>query len=477
MALRLFRGYSPKAMLKRVQRIVLIFAVGWFCLGAGMLSADEFFAWRAADKRMDADIQALPLAEFLKKLAASTGWEIFVEPDTRHTVSAKFKNVSPGDGLRLLLGKLNFALLPHSNAPPSLFVFSTSMRDATQRILPAKGADQQEAIIRNELIVTLKPGSGTNIDDLARELGAKVVGRADELNAYRLQFDDEAAANAARQSLGSHSDVAGVDSNFLMPRPTEPFSLGLGLGEFPFTLKPNPAGADQRLIGIIDTAVNQLDPAREAFIKQRLSLAGDFAPDGNSPTHGDGMVHAVLQALNAAANDPAGSSIRLVLADVYGSRPHTTSFEVAKSILALVNDYGVNLINFSLGSSSSSEFLHQVIQRARENDVIMFGAAGNEPGTAPTYPAAYPEVLAVTAADRHGNLAPYANSGSFVELIAPGAALIPFRNQSFFISGTSVSSAYATGLAAGYSERTGTPISQIPVEMRNIIGVNTTPAR
>jgi hypothetical protein len=459
-------------MLNLGQRSILFLALGWLGLSFGLIAAQEPFAWRAADNRMDADIHSLPLPEFLEKLAASTGWEIYVEPEAEHTVSAKFKNLPPGDALKFLLGKLNFALLPQRNAPPSLFVFSTSMKEATLRILPPAVTDQKDGIIPNELIVTLKPGSGVNIDDLARQLGAKVVGRADGLNSYRLQFEDEASATAARQTLANNSDVASVDSNYLVPRPAEPFSLGFGMPGVPFNLKPNPAGADQLLVGIIDTAVNKLDSGIEAFIQQRLALAGEFTPDGLSPTHGDGMVTALLQALSAANSNPDGSSVRLILADAYGSQPHTTTFEVGQSIWALVNDHGVKLINMSLGSSGNSDFLHQIIQQAFKNDVVMFGPAGNEPGTAPTYPAAHPEVLAVTAMDRDGNLAPYANRGPFVELIAPGSTLVPFGGRSFFVNGTSVSSAYAAGFAVGYSERTGTPVNQVPAHMRNLIGVN-----
>ena len=48
----------------------------------------------------------------------------------------------------------------------------------------------------------LKPGA--KIDDLARSLGAKVIGRIDSLNAYRLQFQDQAAADTAREQLAAN---------------------------------------------------------------------------------------------------------------------------------------------------------------------------------------------------------------------------------------------------------------------------------
>jgi hypothetical protein len=82
--------------------------------------------------------------------------------------------------------------------------------------------------------------------------------------------------------------------------------------------------------------------------------------------------------------------------------------------------------------------------------VLFFGAAGNYPSTANTYPAAYPEVVAVTAGDKKGNIAPYANRGEFVDVIAPGVSVVQFNGQSFLINGTSASTAYVTGTAAAY---------------------------
>src|SRR5260370_72204 len=82
------------------------------------------------------------------------------EPSSARKVSAKFQNLEPGAALHLLLGDLNFALVPETNASPKLFVFRTSMRNAIQQVHPAKAGHGAEAkAIANELIVKLKPGA------------------------------------------------------------------------------------------------------------------------------------------------------------------------------------------------------------------------------------------------------------------------------------------------------------------------------
>jgi thermitase len=128
------------------------------------------------------------------------------------------------------------------------------------------------------------------------------------------------------------------------------------------------------------------------------------------------------------------------------------------------------VINLSLGSSSDSPFLQSVIQDVNKLNIPMFAAAGNQPVTSPFYPAAYPGVNAVTAID-NGQLAPYASRGAFISLGAPGSSVIPFGNLSFGVQGTSVSSAYTSGLAAGFLENSGDNISKMQTFLNNNFGV------
>jgi thermitase len=113
------------------------------------------------------------------------------------------------------------------------------------------------------------------------------------------------------------------------------------------------------------------------------------------------------------------------------------------------------IINLSLGTDGDTPLLHQVIKSGYDQGVIFFGAAGNLPVTTPTYPAAYTELVAVTAGDQQGRISSYANRGSFIDVIAPGSALINFQNQSFVITGTSAATAYASGMAAGLVDTSG----------------------
>lgn len=409
------------------------------------------FIRRNGNNSFDAEIDQSNLEQVLTRLATETSWLIYVEPESDRHISVKFKELHAGEALRRLLGDLNFALLPQSEGPPKLFVYRTSVQEATQLVAPPPSPVPPSAPtskrIPNELIVTLKPGKGS-IDELARRLGAKVVGSAEELNSYRLQFNDEASADSAKELLAMDPDVAQTDANFSIAPPAQMQRLQYGSPP-PFNLRPKVTTDTTRVvIGLIDTPVQPLVPNMNQFLLPPVHVAGEAAPPTDRPSHGTSMAETILQGLALASPEETGSPVRLLPVDVYGPNPQTTTFDVAKGIYAAIEG-GATLINLSMGSDGDSKFLSNLIRDSHKQGVLFFGAAGNEPLTLPTYPAAYSEVVAVTAGDRKGNLAPYANRGSFVDVIAPGMSIVQFQGQSFLVSGTSPATAYVSGTAAG----------------------------
>ncbi|MEI9962483.1 MAG: hypothetical protein WDM76_15600 [Limisphaerales bacterium] len=137
--------------------------------------------WHKTADRVDADLHGMALLPLLEEIAVEADWRVFVEPDTERTVSAKFKNLSSGEALKMLLGDLNFALVPQTNAAARLYVFRTKLENATRQVRVAKAPKR----VANELLLHIKPG--TDIDALARMLDAKITGRLDKYGVYRRQ--------------------------------------------------------------------------------------------------------------------------------------------------------------------------------------------------------------------------------------------------------------------------------------------------
>jgi hypothetical protein len=437
---KFFCSFAP---FVRFCKIILLFAL---CL-PGFARADTL-VWHKNQDRVDADVNTWDVRELLEHVAAATGWHIYLDPGAIRPVSAKFQALPSNQALHALLGDLNYLILPQTNGPSQLYVFRTSRGQATRLIVAPRKKAQP---IPNELVVTLKPGSKTKIEDLARALGAKIIGRMDAQNTYLLQFPDDAATQAARASLADNPDVASVDVNYPVDAPPTP-DVSQATGP---DLKLNPmtnSGNCQLVIGLIDTPVQtqSLPSSYTQFVKPAISVAGPNQIPATTLTHGTAMLETILPALQSKSTG-GSSSVTVLPVDVYGNNETTTTFDVANGIVQAVNA-GADIMNLSLGSTGDSQLLHNTIIQASQQGVAFFAAAGNEPVTTPTYPAAYPEVVAVSASDPSGALASYANRGSFVKIIAPGDNVVPFDGENYLVEGTSTATAIVSGMAAGLAD-------------------------
>lgn len=79
-----------------------------------------------------------------------------------------------------------------------------------------------------------------------------------------------------------------------------------------------------------------------------------------------------------------------------------------------------DIVNMSLGGLPEIPDLEAAIQFGVDRGLLFVGAAGNSSTSAPSFPAASPNVLAVSAVDAAGKLASYSNFGSWIDLAAPG---------------------------------------------------------
>lgn len=415
--------------------------------------------WHKDKGTVDAQMRHESLMPLLKSIAGESGWHVYVEPGATLDSSTKFKNLAAGDALKMLLGDLNFALVPESNSPWRLYVFRTAMKNATLSV------SAKPRHVPNELLVRVKPG--TDIEALAKMLGAKIIGRNDKYGLYQLQFTDENATDSALAQLQADSDVQSVGyNNYYDPPPSPQAVASASAPAMPLTLDPPPA-TGKVVVGLVDTAVDpqSLGSGASQFVLPEVNVAGGTDTD-SGPTHGDAMASLILQAI-ANTTGSQQTSVQVQPYDVYQSGEQTTTWEVIQGFTDAVNA-GDNPINLSLGSSDDSPTLDSLIAQAKQDGVTVFAAAGNTPTDSPYYPAADPGAVAVTALGQPGQLASYANDWDDPNMIAlPGSGVFGYDSEYWDVQGTSTSTALASGIFAGNLAAHGWTSQQILSAMQS----------
>lgn len=428
-------------------------AAFWATVFALPLHAAPDLVWRNG-KKVDASISSWPLKKVLGRLAAVSGWSVYLEPGLDETVSVKFAGVNQGEALRLMLSTVNYALVPNSKGAARLYVYKTSLNEATALVEPER-APKAKNWLANEIIVTLGKDSKVDIDKLAAELGGKVVAKSDALNAYRLQFATAEAAEAARQKLADREDLD-LQDNYGFQRPKIASSSTPSPAEL-FPIDPKPVGkGSQVTVALVDTAIQPLSGKMNDFVLPSVHVSS--APESlpNEPTHATSMAQTILNSMafakEAGTADGNLGSVRVLPIDIYGNSPTTTTFEVAQGLYKAIQSEA-QVINLSLGGTGDSPMVEYLLEMAKKKQIMVFASAGNSPTTDPTWPAASPYALAVTATDWNGNISSYANRGSFIDLKAPGSSRIFHNGQVYISTGTSTATAFVSGQAAALSAR------------------------
>ncbi len=105
------------------------------------------------------------------------------------------------------------------------------------------------------------------------------------------------------------------------------------------------------------------------------------------------------------------------------------------------------MVNLSI-VGPDNPLLERAMARLDELGVLVVASAGNEGTDAPRYPAAYPSVIGVGAANRERRVSAQSNSGISAELFAPGVEVLSTVPGGAFAfgSGTSFATAHVSGV-------------------------------
>jgi subtilisin family serine protease len=231
-------------------------------------------------------------------------------------------------------------------------------------------------------------------------------------------FDLSATRAGIYEVIGG--DRADVDLNHLYTAgvPDEADAHMAGVAPRELLALPTDLSDLSLRIGIIDSSVDQGHSAfSQASITTRRFVENDAPPN----FHGTAIASII------ASNDPSALGLapraELFAAEVFDQTAEQGEFASTVSLIKALNwliTQQVSVINISL-AGPPNRLLETALARVRERGVLAIAAAGNGgPMAQPMYPAAYPEVVAVTATDNRGRAFRLANRGEYVDIAAPG---------------------------------------------------------
>jgi subtilisin family serine protease len=188
------------------------------------------------------------------------------------------------------------------------------------------------------------------------------------------------------------------------------------------------------IIAILDTGIDTQHPL---FVTNHahFKLAQNFTvfppvvgvTEGGNGVDGDG---------DGVADDGVGHGTHVTGIAFTGARKATfmiykvlddegrgTAFGLAKALKA-ASDYGVDVINLSLGLTTDDRMIHHVIAQCADKGIAVVASAGNRASSDLQYPAAYDEVTSVTAVDNQDVKADFASFGPTVDIAAPGVDIV-----------------------------------------------------
>ncbi|MCY0931221.1 type VII secretion-associated serine protease mycosin [Streptomyces sp. H27-H1] len=212
-------------------------------------------------------------------------------------------------------------------------------------------------------------------------------------------------------------------------------------------------------VAVIDTGVDRVNPQLSDALD--IGAGRDFLDakgDGTADTVGHGTKVAGLIAARPKPGTgfvglaPEATIIPIRQNDGQGNGNAET---LSEAITHAVSK-GAQVINISQDTEvamTQDSKLGQAVKKAVEANVVVIASAGNDGLTGrkrPTYPAAFPGVLAVGSSDRNNERAAFSQPGSFVGIAAPGVDMVstvPGFGQCVD-NGTSFSAPYVAGVAA-----------------------------
>ncbi len=209
-------------------------------------------------------------------------------------------------------------------------------------------------------------------------------------------------------------------------------------------------------IGMIDASVDVTHPALKG---QRLEYRS-FHKQGRRPgpaDHGTAVAAILIGKPKWGGLLPGAELIAANMFEITESGRVVGNGMALLKAINWMSQKRVQVINMSV-AGADNKIVRNALNKARAKGLVMVAAAGNwgKKGNKPAFPAAYKDVLAITAFGTDKKIYASANLGKYIDFAAPGVGIytaVPGGGR--IQSGTSFASPFVTVLLALQIERGG----------------------
>jgi hypothetical protein len=311
-------------------------------------------------------------------------------------------------------------------------------------------------------------------DDLARRHRLNRIGSQElpfmgsAISLFRIT--DRRSVETVRTELATDASVRSVQLNYryvLQDQksvPTEGDAAQYALAKLRLPEAHALSRGSNVTVAVIDSGIDVTHPELKDAIAESFDALG--TKEGPH-VHGTGIAGAIVSHARLMGSAPKARILAIRAFGAAANGAESTSFVILKS-LDFAASHGAQIVNLSF-AGPKDPLLERGIEAAATKGMVLVAASGNAgPKSPPLYPAANPNVIAVSATDAHDRLFPASNRGGHIAISAPGVDIfLPAPDGKYqMTSGTSFSAAYISGLAALMMERNP---QLAPTEVRAIL--------
>ena len=199
-------------------------------------------------------------------------------------------------------------------------------------------------------------------------------------------------------------------------------------------------------IAVIDSEVDKRHTELKGAISQELDTLSQKEPP---QPHGTAMAGAIVSRGRLTGVAPGAQILAVRAFSKSNNTAEATTVSILKGIEWALS-HGARVINMSFAGPRDPA-LERALKAAHDRGVVLVAAAGNAgPKSPPLYPAADPNVIAVTATNETSDLFRGANQGPQVSVAAPGVDILAAAPEETYqvSTGTSIAAAHVSGVAA-----------------------------